>query len=95
MIDFLGSGNEGYSNVSLKSNIDNYYAYTQTSGRGNRLNGSSRGNGWTIVAIILFAIQVFANAGILGLLAVLGLFGAIALIIYLIRRCCQNMKKGT
>ena len=89
---FFGGGGGFNSGGSWKSNVDNYYAYTQTSG-----GGPSGGKGCgtipsTILIVILVAIAV---QNIVTALIVVGCISLIGLIVYLIlkHQAIANQKK--
>ena len=91
MSDFFGGGGGFSSGGSLKSNLDNYYTYSQTSGgsgSGSPSGGKNCGTSSTIIIVILvaLAIQNIATAFI-----VLGCVGLIGLIIFLIPNDKQSL----
>jgi hypothetical protein len=93
MSDFFGGGGGFNSGGSWKSNVDNYYAYTQTSG-----GGSSGGKGCGTIpsTIIIVILVVVAIQNIVAALIVIGCIGLIGLIIYLIlkQQAISNHKKN-
>lgn len=93
MSDFFGSGGFN-SGGSWKSNVDNYYTYTQTSGGGGPSGGKGCGTvPSTIIVVILVAVAI---QNIVTALIVIGSIGLIGLIIYIIlkQQAITNQKKN-
>jgi len=95
MSDFFGGSGGFNSGGSIKSNLDNYYAYTQTSGGGGGGSPSGgKGCGTTSSTIIIVVLVIVAIQNIVVALIVLGCIGLIGLIIYLILKRQEIAKKN-
>lgn len=79
MSDLFGGGGGFDSRGSVKSNVDSYYTYTQTSG-GQGSSGGGKGCGSTVLIVIVVAAainNIAATFIVLGCLAMLALLAAL------------------
>ena len=97
MSDFLGGGGGFNSGGSWKSNVDNYYTYTQTSGGGGGgCPSGGKGCGTVASTIIIVILVALAIQNIVAALIVIGSIVLIGLIIYLIikQQAISHQKKN-
>lgn len=80
MSDFFGGDG--------KNSVDNYYAFTQTSGGGSSGGNKGCGSSATIFIIIIVALVAIQN-----FVAALIAFGSIALLIFFIYQMVKHFKK--